>query len=216
MLRPTPCRTPIGHLLHPGTRMRTAGPAMSRSRIWGRGDRLLTATAARRRLLWSAPRTDVRGARPVRDARQRPIACAGRAGPRPSRNGIYRQPRTPVLVSPAGARRNLWGEPEVLVCAPPIWWATFHTFDHSLRETWYSTGARTPRGDLGQRAGVEDLPFPVFMGIGAPDRRPARNLLFDLRPELAGNRPLRPPARPHGTRPKPIPGAPHDLDADQA
>jgi len=191
MLRPTPSDRPSVICFTPGTRMRTETGDVAIEDL-GPGDRLLTRDSGPQGVLWSGHRR-MSGAQLFAMPDQRPIRL------RRGALGIDR-PEADLLVSPdhrvlvtGRAARDLWGEPEVLVRAADLVGDRFITVDHSLRETWY-IHLMLERHEVVWANGLEVETFhPGFMGMEHLSGV-QRDLLFDLRPDLAQNPDLYGPA----------------------
>jgi len=191
MLRPTPSERPSVICFTPGTRMRTEAGDVAIEDL-GEGDRLLTRDSGPQAVLWSGHRR-MSGARLFAMPDQRPIRL------RRGALGIDR-PEADLLVSPdhrvlvtGRAARDLWGEPEVLVRAADLVGDRYITVDHSLRETWY-IHLMLERHEVIWANGLEVETFhPGFMELDHLSGG-QRDMLFDLRPDLAQNPDLYGPA----------------------
>ncbi len=184
MLRSTPSERPSVICFTPGTRLRTETGEIAIEDL-GPGDRLLTRDSGPQEVLWSGHRR-MSGARLFAMPDQRPIRLRrGALGlDRPEADLIV-SPEHRVLVT-GRAAQDLWGEPEVLVRAADLVGDRFITVDHSLRETWY-IHLMLDRHEVIWANGLEVETFhPGFMGLDHLSGG-QRNLLFDLRPELARN-----------------------------
>jgi Hint domain len=165
----------------PGTRLRTLEGEMAIEDL-GPGDKVLTRDDGPQEVQWTGQRR-MSGARLFAMPAQRPIRI--RAGAL----GLYR-PDDDLVVSPehrvivtGAAARDLFGQPEVLVCARDLIGDARVTVDHSLRETWY-VHLMLERHQVVWANGLEVETFhPGFMGLDHLDAR-QRDTLFDLRPEL--------------------------------
>jgi len=198
MLRPTPSERPSVICFTPGTRMRTAAGDVAIEDL-GPGDRLLTRDSGPQAVLWSGHRR-MSGARLFAMPDQRPIRLRrGALGLDRPETDLIVSPEHRVLVTGRGAQ-DLWGEPEVLVRAADLVGDRHITIDHSLRETWY-IHLMLERHEVIWANGLEVETFhPGFMGMEHLTGG-QRDLLFDLRPELAANPDLYgPPARRMVTR----------------
>ena len=192
-LRATPSERPSVICFTPGTRMRTETGDKAIEDL-GPGDRLLTRDSGPQEVLWTGHRR-MSGARLFAMPDQRPIRLRkGALGLDRPEDDLVVSPEHRVLVTGAAAR-ELWGEPEVLVRAADLVSDRYITVDHSLRETWY-IHLMLERHEVVWANGLEVETFhPGFMGLEHLNRG-QRELLFDLRPELARNVGLYgPPAR---------------------
>lgn len=198
MLRPTPSERPAVICFTPGTRLRTETGEVPIEDL-GPGDRLLTRDSGPQGVLWTGHRR-MSGARLFAMPDQRPIRLRrGALGVDRPEDDLVVSPEHRVLVT-GRAARDLWGEPEVLVRAADLVGDRFVTVDHSLRETWY-IHLMLERHEVIWANGLEVETFhPGFMGLDhLSDMQ--RDLLFDLRPELASNPDLYgPPVRRMATR----------------
>jgi len=184
MLRPTPSERPAVICFTPGTRMRTETGDVAIEEL-GPGDRLLTRDSGPQAVLWSGHRR-MSGARLFAMPDQRPIRLRrGALGVDRPEDDLVVSPEHRVLVK-GRAAVDLWGEPEVLVRAADLVGDRWITVDHSLRETWY-IHLMLERHEVVWANGLEVETFhPGFMGM-AHLTGIQRDLLFDLRPDLAAN-----------------------------
>lgn len=168
----------------PGTRLRTeVGDVVIED--LGPGDRVLTRDDGPQQVVWTGQRR-MSGARLFAMPDQRPIRI------REGALGLYR-PDTDLVVSPEhrvivkGAVANeLWGEPEVLVCARDLVSDRLVTVDHSLRETWY-VHLMLERHQVIWANGLEVETFhPGFMGLNHLETG-QRNSMLSLFPDLAAD-----------------------------
>ncbi|WP_239025469.1 Hint domain-containing protein [Roseicyclus persicicus] len=183
-LRATPSERPSVICFTPGTRLRTETGDVAIEDL-GPGHRLLTRDDGPQDVLWTGHRR-MSGARLFAMPEQRPIRLRrGALGvDRPDADLIV-SPEHRVLVT-GRAARDLWGEDEVLVRAADLVGDRYITVDHSLRETWY-IHLMLDRHQVIWANGLEVETFhPGFMGLDHLSGV-QRDLLFDLRPELAGN-----------------------------
>lgn len=193
MLRPTPSERPSVICFTPGTRMRTEAGDVAIEDL-GPGDRLLTRDSGPQAVLWSGHRR-MSGARLFAMPDQRPIRLRrGALGLDRPEDDLVVSPDHRVLIT-GRAALDLWGEPEVLVRAADLVGDRYITVDHSLRETWY-IHLMLERHEVIWANGLEVETFhPGFMGMEHLSGG-QRDLLLDLRPDLAGNPDLYgPPAR---------------------
>ncbi|PWK59375.1 Hint domain-containing protein [Roseicyclus mahoneyensis] len=193
MLRPTPSERPSVICFTPGTRLRTETGDIPIEDL-GPGDRLLTRDSGPQAVLWAGNRR-MSGARLFAMPDQRPIRLRrGALGLDRPEDDLVVSPEHRVLVT-GQAARDLWGEPEVLVRAADLVGDRWITVDHSLRETWY-IHLMLERHEVIWANGLEVESFhPGFMGLDTLSCG-QRDLLCDLRPELATNPDLYgPPAR---------------------
>jgi hypothetical protein len=192
-LRPTPSEQPSVICFTPGTMLRTeTGPVAIED--LGPGERLLTRDSGPQPVLWTGHRR-MSGARLFAMPDQRPIRLRrGALGLDRPEEDLILSPEHRVLVK-GHAARALWGEPEVLVRAADLVGDRLIAVDHSLRETWY-IHLMLERHEVIWANGLEVETFhPGFMGLETLTGG-QRDLLFDLRPELAHNPDLYgPPAR---------------------
>lgn len=198
MLRPTPSERPAVICFTPGTRLRTESGDMAIEDL-GPGDRLLTRDSGPQSVLWTGHRR-MSGARLFAMPDQRPIRLRrGALGLDRPESDLIVSPEHRVLVT-GRAARDLWGEPEVLVRAADLVGDRYITVDHSLRETWY-IHLMLERHEVIWANGLEVETFhPGFMGLEHLTAM-QRDLLFDLRPDLAANPDLYgPPVRRMVTR----------------
>lgn len=193
MLRAAPSERPSAICFTPGTRLRTEAGEVAIEDL-GPGDRLLTRDSGPQSVLWSGHRR-MSGARLFAMPEQRPIRLRrGALGVDRPEDDLIVSPEHRVLVK-GRAARDLWGEPEVLVRAADLVGDRLITVDHSLCETWY-IHLMLERHEVIWANGLEVETFhPGFMGLENLTGG-QRDLLFDLRPELAANPDLYgPPAR---------------------
>jgi hypothetical protein len=190
-LRSTPSERPSVICFTPGTRLRTETGDVAIEEL-GPGDRLLTRDSGPQAVLWTGHRR-MSGARLFAMPDQRPIRMRkGALGVDRPDEDLLVSPEHRVLVT-GRAARDLWGEPEVLVRAAALVGDRYVTVDHSLRETWY-IHLMLERHEVIWANGLEVETFhPGFMGLGNLTGS-QRDLLYDLRPELADNPDLYGPA----------------------
>jgi hypothetical protein len=184
MLRSAPSERPSVICFTPGTRLRTETGEVAIEDL-GPGDRLLTRDSGPQSVLWTGHRR-MSGARLFAMPDQRPIRLRkGALGVDRPEDDLVVSPEHRVLVT-GRAALDLWGEPEVLVRAADLVGDRYITVDHSLRETWY-IHLMLERHEVIWANGLEVETFhPGFMGLGHLTGA-QRDLLFDLRPELADN-----------------------------
>lgn len=184
MLRPTPSERPSVICFTPGTRLRTETGEVAIEDL-GPEDRLLTRDSGPQSVLWTGHRR-MSGARLFAMPETRPVRIRrGALGVDRPEDDLIVSPEHRVLVR-GRAARDLWGEPEVLVRAADLVGDRFITIDHSLRETWY-IHLMLERHEVIWANGLEVETFhPGFMGLENLTGL-QRDLMFDLRPELAAN-----------------------------
>lgn len=168
----------------PGTRLRTLDDEVAIEDL-GPGDKILTRDDGPQEVQWTGQRR-MSGARLFALPDQRPIRI--RAGAL----GIYR-PDADLVVSPehrvivtGAAAGDLFGQPEVLVCARDLLGDRRVTVDHSLRETWY-VHLMLECHQVVWANGLEVETFhPGYMGLEHLDGGQRKSLL-EMRPELGGD-----------------------------
>jgi len=168
----------------PGTRLRTETGDIAIEDL-GPGDRVLTRDDGPQEVVWTGQRR-MSGARLFAMPGERPIRV------REGALGVYR-PDSDLIVSPdhrvlvtGAVARDLWGEPEVLVCARELVGDRLVTVDHSLRETWY-VHVMLERHQVIWANGLEVETFhPGYMGLDHLDRAQRKSLL-DIAPDLAAD-----------------------------
>ena len=168
----------------PGTRLRTEQGDVAIEDL-GPGDRLLTRDSGPQEVVWTGQRR-MSGARLFAIPDQRPVRV------REGALGLYR-PDADLIVSPehriivrGAVARDLWGEPEVLVCARDLVGDRRVTIDHSLRETWY-IHLLLEKHEVIWANGLEVETFhPGYMGLDHLEGGQRRSLLSYF-PDLAAD-----------------------------
>jgi len=165
----------------PGTRLRTPEGAVAIENL-GPGDKVLTRDDGPQEVQWTGQRR-MSGARLFAMPSQRPIRIrAGALGLHRPDADLVVSPEHRVIVKGAAAR-DLFAQPEVLVCASDLIGDARVTVDHSMRETWY-VHLMLERHQVVWANGLEVETFhPGYMGLEHLDGK-QRETLLDLRPEL--------------------------------
>ncbi len=165
----------------PGTRLRTEREAIDVAEL-NSGDCLATRDDGAQMVLWTGRRR-MSGARLFALPAERPVRIrAGALGVgRPERD-LTVSPEHRVLIGGPGPR-DLWGEPEVLVCAGDLVGRPGISVDHSLRETWY-IHLMLERHEVIWADGAEVETFhPGYMGLETLSAE-QRASLIRARPDL--------------------------------